>query len=466
MDLSRKLALLGVSVTFVCTEAYINSMLKQGFDAGGLPIRLHGLPDGLPQEKSITDSLENTHVSIRATENMGPALEELLNKLNMNEEGRVVCVVYDLLLWWVGRLGKELHIPAYIFNPMSSSFCSYVLLHIPVFVLQGRLPLGCQTDLSDKSNMFKIPDFPSLHVSEVPDISWDPNPVCPFDFIMRCATRWHDATGMLLNTVYELEKEVVDGLMEKAPELDIKAVGPILPASFLKGEMISDEASAVAESADVRRCFRWLDEQPAASVLYIAFGTIACLSEAQTQELAMGLEASKERFLWVMRIPDQQQKAGEERITRLLRSGFEERTAGRGMVLWELAPQRRILAHRAIAGFLTHCGWNSTLEALCKGVPMLCCPMFGDQGMNSKWVDEIAHTGKLLKREGDQVNGIVSRDEVERTTREVISTSSTLRSSAARIRDVACHAALDATGSSSKNLQAFVDTLSSRPIPA
>ncbi|KAI5058797.1 hypothetical protein GOP47_0026967 [Adiantum capillus-veneris] len=454
MDLSRKLASLGVSITFVCTEAYISSMLQQGFHAGGLPIRLHGLPDGLPQEKNMTDTLEQAHVMIRATESMGPALQELLNKLNMNEEGRVVCVVYDFILWWVGRLAKELHIPAYIFNSFSASFCSY-LLHIPSFVSQGRLPLGHHTDLNDKSNMFKIPGFPFLHVSELPDITWDPNPVCSFDFILRCATRWRDATGMLLNTVYELEKEVVDELMEKAPELDIKAVGPILPASFLKGEMSNVEASA-AESAAVRRCLKWLDEQPAASVLYVAFGTIACLSEAQAEELAMGLEASKERFLWVVRIPDQQKK-GEAQRMQLLPSGFEERTAGRGLVLWEVAPQRKILAHRAIAGFLTHSGWNSTLEALCKGVPMLCYPMLGDQGMNGKWVDEVVHTGKLLKREGE--NGIVSRDEVQRTTREVISKSSPLRSSATRVRDVACHAALDATGSSSKSLQAFVKTL-------
>ncbi|KAI5059827.1 hypothetical protein GOP47_0026146 [Adiantum capillus-veneris] len=455
MDLSRKLALLGVSITFVCTEAYITSMLKQGFDSGGLPIRLHGLPDGLPQEESMIDTLEKAHGVIRATESMGPALQELVNNLNMNEDGRVVCVVYDFMLWWVGGLGKELHIPAYIFFPMSSSFYSY-LLHMPRFVLQGRLPLGPHTDLNDKSSMFKIPCFPSLHVSEVPDISWDPNPVCPFDFALRCATRWRDATGMLLNTVYELEKEVADELMEKAPELDIKAVGPILPASFLKGEK-SNEASAV-ESADARRCLRWLDEQPAASVLYVAFGTIASLSAAQIQEFAMGLEASKERFLWVLRIPDQQQNGGEER-TQLLPRGFEERTAGRGVVLWELAPQRKILAHPAIAGFLTHCGWNSTLEALCKGVPMLCCPMFADQGMNGKWVDEVVQTGKLLKRSEGENGSIVSRDEVERMTRE-ISRASPLRSSAARIRDVACHAALDATGSSSKNLQAFVETLS------
>ncbi|KAI5082538.1 hypothetical protein GOP47_0002281 [Adiantum capillus-veneris] len=88
MDLSRKLALLGVSITFVCTEAYISSMLTEGFDSGGLPIRLHGLSDGLPKEKNMTDTLGKLNLLVRVTESMGPALQELLNKLNMNEDGR------------------------------------------------------------------------------------------------------------------------------------------------------------------------------------------------------------------------------------------------------------------------------------------------------------------------------------------------------------------------------------------
>ncbi|MCO5591843.1 hypothetical protein L7F22_045836 [Adiantum nelumboides] len=461
MDLSRKLALLGVSVTFVCTEAYISRMLKQGFDAGGLPIRLHGMPDGLPKENSLTDTLDKLDVLIRVTESMGPALQELLNQLNRTAETRVSCVVYDFMLWWVGRLGKELHIPAYISYPMSASFYSY-LLHIPGFVAQGRLPLGTHTDLSDASNIFKIPGFPDLHVSEVPDASWDPNPVCSFDYVLRCALRWRDATGVLLNTVYELEKEAVDGLKKMGPELDIKAVGPTLPASFLKGEMNSSAGGSSADqSAEARqRCLKWLDEQPEASVLYVAFGTIACLSEVQAHELAMGLEASKERFLWVVRIPEQQQQKGliSEQAPQLLPSEFEKRTMGRGVVLWALALQRKILAHPAIGGFLTHGGWNSTLEALCKGVPMLCYPMFGDQGMNGKWVEEVLHAGKVLKRSGDGA-GIVSRGEVERMAREVISRTSPLRTTAARMKEVTSHAALDPAGSSSKNLYAFVETL-------
>ncbi|MCO5591851.1 hypothetical protein L7F22_045844 [Adiantum nelumboides] len=404
MDLSRKLALLDVSVTFVCTEVYISSMLKQGFNAGGLPIRLHGLRDSLPlKENSLTDTLDQVDAIIRVIESMGPGLRELLNQLNMNAETHVTCVVYDFM-------------------------------HAV------------------------IPGFPALHVSEVPDIAWDPNPVRSFDYVLRCTARWRDVTGVLLNTVYELEKEVVEGLKGiLAPELDLKAVGPTLPASFLKGEMNSSGGSS-AESTEAQRCLMWLDEQPEASVLYVAFGTIACLSEAQAHELAMGLEASKERFLWVVRIPDQQQHhKGSSEQAQLLPSRFEERTKGRGVVLWEQAPQKKILAHWAIGGFLTHCGWNSTLVALCRGVPMLCYPMFVDQGMNGKWVVEVLHAGKLLKRSGG--GGIVSREEVERMVREVLTHTSPLRATAARMKEVASHAALDPAGSSFKNLSAFVETL-------
>ncbi|MCO5557609.1 hypothetical protein L7F22_011175 [Adiantum nelumboides] len=217
-------------------EAYISRMLKQGFDTGHLPIRLHGIPDGLPKEKSPSDTLYQLVVLIRVTKSMGPPLQELLNQFNKTEETHVSCVVYNFMLWWVGRLGKELHIPAYISYPMVPSFYSY-LLRIPGFASQARLPLGTHTDLSNVSNIFKIPSFPALHVSEVPDVLYRESAilVCSFDYVLCCTVRWRDATIVLLNTVYKLEKEAVEGLKEMGPELDIKAVGPTLPASFQRG---------------------------------------------------------------------------------------------------------------------------------------------------------------------------------------------------------------------------------------
>ncbi|MCO5576796.1 hypothetical protein L7F22_030616 [Adiantum nelumboides] len=194
MDLSRKLALLGVSVTFVCMEAYISSMLKQGFNTGGLPIHLHVMPDGLIKEKSLSDTIYQLDVLIRVTESIGPVLQELLNQLNRTTETRVSCVVNDFLLLWVGCLSNDLHI-------------------LELLLLLIAHTMG-HTDLSDRSNIAKVPGFPAFHVSEVPDISWDPNLVCSFDYVLCCVVRWRDATGVLLNLAYKVEKEAVEGLKE------------------------------------------------------------------------------------------------------------------------------------------------------------------------------------------------------------------------------------------------------------
>ncbi|GKE35040.1 7-deoxyloganetic acid glucosyltransferase-like protein [Tanacetum coccineum] len=53
------------------------------------------------------------------------------------------------------------------------------------------------------------------------------------------------------------------------------------------------------------------------------------------------------------------------------------------------APQEDVLAHRAIGGFLTHCGWNSTLESIVQGFPMICWPFYVDQLVNSRFVGEV-----------------------------------------------------------------------------
>lgn len=126
-------------------------------------------------------------------------------------------------------------------------------------------------------------------------------------------------------------------------------------------------------------CLQWLDTQPESSVLYISFGSVAVLSLPQIQELAMGLEMSAERFLLVLRPP-----LNPEELP-LFPEGFEERTKGRGFVQIGWAPQLWVLSHRAVGGYLSHCGWNSTLEGVCRGLPILTWPIQAEQAMNARY---------------------------------------------------------------------------------
>ena len=144
------------------------------------------------------------------------------------------------------------------------------------------------------------------------------------------------------------------------------------------------------ESEERDPCILWLNKKAAHSVLYISFGSFATRLAPQLLELAMGLEASGCSFLWLLRPPDapgmSAASGSPQPVTEFLPPGFEERTKGRGMCYSGWAPQKRILKHPAVGGFLSHCGWNSTLETVCTGVPMLAWPLTAEQHLNRRFL--------------------------------------------------------------------------------
>ncbi|EFJ16986.1 hypothetical protein SELMODRAFT_15491, partial [Selaginella moellendorffii] len=158
----------------------------------------------------------------------------------------------------------------------------------------------------------------------------------------------------------------------------------------------------------------WLNEQPVESVLYVSFGSFSLLTPRQISELALGLEASQQRFLWVVPVKN---KSMEE-LEALLPEGFLKRTEERGLVLPGWAPQHLILAHSSLGGFIMHCGWNSTLEAITlAGVPVIGWPFLGDQAPNCRYlVDGLCIGVEVIGND----NGLVESDEVERAVREIM----------------------------------------------
>ena len=135
-------------------------------------------------------------------------------------------------------------------------------------------------------------------------------------------------------------------------------------------------------------CLRWLDNQPPNSVLYISFGSGGTLPEEQVNELALGLELSGKRFIWVFRAPNAISSGlylspSNEDPLQFLPSGFLERTKEQGLVIPSWAPQIEILSHNSTGGFLSHCGWNSTLESIVHGVPIIAWPLFAEQKLNA-----------------------------------------------------------------------------------
>jgi len=168
-----------------------------------------------------------------------------------------------------------------------------------------------------------------------------------------------------------------------------------------------------------------LDKQPKRSVLYVSFGSGGTLSYDQIQELALGLEMSEHRFLWVVRTPNDiaaeaayLAEDSQNEPVEFLPKGFLERTKGRGLVVLSWAPQAQVLAHSSTGGFLTHCGWNSTLESMLNGVPLIAWPLFAEQRMNAIMLTQDIKVA--LRPSADPESGLVGRDEIARVVKRLM----------------------------------------------
>ncbi|WCJ25599.1 UDP-Glycosyltransferase superfamily protein [Euphorbia peplus] len=154
-------------------------------------------------------------------------------------------------------------------------------------------------------------------------------------------------------------------------------------------------------------CLKWLDQQPPNSVIYVAFGSFTIFNQTQFEQLALALQLTNKPFLWVVR-PE-----NEVSQTQEYPDGFEGKN-GR-IVGW--VPQHKVLSHPSIACFVSHCGWNSTIEGISNGVPFLCWPYFGDQFLNKGYICDIWKVGLGLEK--DEM-GIIRKEELKGKIEELI----------------------------------------------
>ncbi|KAK1684582.1 hypothetical protein QYE76_045430 [Lolium multiflorum] len=218
--------------------------------------------------------------------------------------------------------------------------------------------------------------------------------------------------GLLANTCRALEGEFVDTVAGHlaADGKKIFAIGPLNPLFA---------ASASMPGKQRHECLDWLDKQPPASVLYVSFGTTSSLRAEQIEELAAALRGSKQRFIWVLRDADRgdifAEGAGVSRHEKLL-SEFTKGTEGTGLVITGWAPQLEILAHGATAAFMSHCGWNSTVESLSHGKPILAWPMHCDQPWDAELVCNYLKAGVLVRpweKHGEVIAAKAIQDVIE-----------------------------------------------------
>ncbi|MED6186037.1 hypothetical protein PIB30_062965 [Stylosanthes scabra] len=226
--------------------------------------------------------------------------------------------------------------------------------------------------------------------------------------------------GILMNTWQDLEPSATKALGESGI-LRRFTNGPVYPVGPLVRTLVERETAGLELDNKVKQ---WLDRQPTESVIYVSFGSGGTMSEAQIVELAWGLELSMQRFIWVVRPPVEGDASGAffdvgnggNGLLEYLPEGFVERTKELGVVVPMWAPQVEILGHPATGGFVTHCGWNSVLEAIFGEVAMVAWPLYSEQKMNAALLSEDIGVAVRAKAE----DGVVGRDEIARVVRRVM----------------------------------------------
>lgn len=230
-----------------------------------------------------------------------------------------------------------------------------------------------------------------------------------------------------------------------------RRIGPV----SLCNREFEDKAEGGKKAAiDQQECLKWLDSKKPNSVIYVCFGSVTNFASSQLYEIAIALEASGQDFVWVIR----KVKNVEE-----LPEGFEERVKGKGLIIKGWAPQVLILDHEAVGGFVTHCGWNSTLEGVCAGVPMVTWPFFADQFYNEKLVTEVLRIGVAVGVQQWSRNGSggIKREAIEKAVKSLMvgKESEEMRRRAKELKEMA-RKAVEEGGSSYANLSALIEELS------
>ncbi|XP_027075756.1 gallate 1-beta-glucosyltransferase 84A24-like [Coffea arabica] len=249
---------------------------------------------------------------------------------------------------------------------------------------------------------------------------------------------------ILMDTFQELEDDVLDYMSKLCP---VKPIGPL----FINPKVSSSNISVDILKAD--DCMGWLDSKPPSSVAYISFGSVVFLKQEQVTEIAYGLLNSGVSFMWVMKPPEKLYSSKPH----VLPDGFWEKVGDKGKVV-QWSPQQQVLAHPSISCFLTHCGWNSTLEALACGVPVLAFPHWGDQVTNAKYLVDEFRVGIRMCR-GVAEDKIIPKEDVEKCL--VGPKAAEIKESALKWKKKA-EEAVALAGSSNQNMQDILNQITLR----
>ncbi|KAA8545841.1 hypothetical protein F0562_020708 [Nyssa sinensis] len=450
LDMAKLFASRGVKPTIITTPlnapVFTRKTKNLGSEISLIVIKFPAVEVGLPEGCENLDQIHSDEMIpkfLKATAMFQEQVDHVLQECRPN------CLVADMFFPWATDVAAKFGIPRLVFhgtsffalcatesmrlykphNKVSSDTEPFIVPHLPHEIKLTRMQLLPAQREGSETDFVKV----LSKISETELTSY----------------------GVIVNSFYELEPAYAD---HYGKVLGRKAwhIGPV---SLCNGE-VEDKAQRGKEtSIDEHQCLRWLDSKEPNSVVYVCFGSVANLTAAQLYEMAMGLEASGQQFIWVVKKGE-----NEEENENWLPEEYEERMKGKGLIIRGWAPQVLILDHEAVGGFVTHCGWNSTLEGVSAGVVMVTWPVLGEQFYNEKLVTEILRIGIGVGAQENttRVASGIKREAIEKAVKRIMVgvEAEEMRSRAMAFKDAA-KKAVEEGGSSYSDLNALIEELSS-----
>ncbi|KAK4754462.1 hypothetical protein SAY87_002566 [Trapa incisa] len=348
----------------------------------------HDLPPGMENTENLP--LDKLILLFNLSTSLARPFEQLLLQIEATEEQKPTCIVFDVLFGWSVEMARRLGIKCFSFITGGAyGTLAYISLwqHLP-----HRL-----TD-SDEFSLAGFPQHHRFERSQLHPFLRAADGTDPWSMFFQVQISLSlNCDGWLCNSMEEIEP-LGFKLMRDYLKLPVWPIGPLIPSSMLGDKFgsassthgaVSTERAGKKLGISPEKCTEWLSTHPPDSVLYISFGSQNTISASQMMALATGLEASGKPFVWVIRPPLGFDIKGEFRL-EWLPEGFEERVSAnnKGLLVRTWAPQPEILSHRSTRAFVSHCGWNSVMESLSQGVPIIGWPMAAEQSYNAKMLAE------------------------------------------------------------------------------
>ncbi|CAH8267670.1 unnamed protein product [Arabidopsis lyrata] len=406
MQLAKTLYLKGFSITIAQTKFNHFSPSDDFTD-----FQFVTIPESLPE--SDFKNLGPIEFLHKLNKECQVSFKDCLGQLFLQQGNEIACVVYDEFVYFAEAAAKEFKLPNVIFSTTSATafVCRSVFdkLYANNVLAPLKEPKGQQNELVPEFHPLRCKDFPVSHWASLESIME----------LYRNTVDTRTASSVIINTASCLESSSLSRLQQQL-KIPMYPIGPV--------HLVASTPTSLLE--ENKSCIEWLNKQKKNSVIFVSLGSLALMEINEVMETASGLDSSNQQFLWVIRPGSVRGSTWIEYLPK----EFSKIISGRGYIV-KWAPQKEVLSHPAVGGFWSHCGWNSTLESIGEGVPMICKPFSSDQKVNARYLECVWKIG--IQVEGDLDRGAVERavkrlmveEEGEEMRKRAISLKEQLRAS-------------------------------------